>query len=196
MNRKKIEMRVASLANSRIQAGAYALILNEVDGERALPIIIGTSEAQAIALELRGIDPPRPLTYALFASVLDALGARLLRVLIYKAEQGIFYTYLYLSSGEMMLRVDSRTSDAVAIALRMKVPIYIYEDILNAACITQEADGLPTDPHRDRPTDEDEDSVQALEAALQKAIEKEDYEKAAQLRDLIKQRKTTYPPHT
>lgn len=184
MNRRKIELQVSSLANSRVQAGAYALILNEVDGERTLPVIIGASEAQAIALELRGINPPRPLTHALFASVLEALGVRLLRVLIYKAEGGIFYAYLYLSSGGVILRVDSRTSDAVALALRMQVPIYIYEDVLNAACI-------PTDDSDRQANRPEEDSMQALEAALQRAIEKEDYEQAAQLRDQINQRKTT-----
>lgn len=186
MSRKKIELRVSSLTNSRMQAGAYALILNEVNGNRTLPIIIGMTEAQAIALELRGITPPRPLTHTLFASVLDALGVRLLRVLIYKAEKGIFYAYLYLRTDEMILRVDSRTSDAVVLALHMGVPIYIYEDVLDTVCLPprnneqMEGDGKLTQ----------EQSVEALQEALQKAIETEDYEHAAQLRDQINQLKT------
>ena len=188
MNRKKIELQVSSLTNSRAQAGAYALILTEADGERTLPVIIGTSEAQAIALELRGVNPPRPLTHALFASVLEALGARLMRVLIYKAERGIFYAYLYISSDDIILRVDSRTSDAVALALRMKAPIYIYEDVLNPACLNADGSYPCAEAGNDEP---EEDSLEALEAALQRAIDREDYEQAAQLRDQINLRKTT-----
>lgn len=189
MSRKKIEIRVSSLASSRLQAGAYTLLLNEVNGKRALPIIIGTSEAQAIAIELRGITPPRPLTHMLFASVLEALDIRLLRMLIYKAEDGVYYSYLYLRSGEIFLRADSRTSDAVAMSLRMKVPILIYEDVLDAACTMQDSDIAlhpEANEHLSGPY-----AMQSLETALQKAVEDENYELAAHLRDLINQMKTS-----
>ena len=182
MNRKKIELQVSSLVSSRAQAGAYALILNETDGERTLPIIIGTAEAQAIMLELRGIMPPRPLTHVLFASVLEALGVRLLRAIIYKAEKGIFYTYLYLRSGEMILRVDSRTSDAVALALHMKAPILTYEDILDKG---NSAENIHDDRQATGTENDRIINIDWLKEALQKAIDQEDYEQAAILRDQI-----------
>ena len=188
MNRKKIELQVSSLVSSRAQAGAYALILNETDGERALPSIIGNSEAQAIALELKGMTPPRPLTHELFASVLEALGVKLLRVLIYKVEEGVFYAYLYLRSGEMILRIDSRTSDAIALALRMGVSIFIYEDVLDAACIQPNFDELPQEKIEENAKKK---SLHSLKEALQKAIETEDYEQAAHLRDQINQLKAS-----
>lgn len=183
-NRKKVELQVASLSSSQSQAGAYILLLTEIDTQRNLPIVIGASEAQAIVLELRGINPPRPLTHVLFASVLEALGVQLLRVVIYRAEKGIFYTYLYLRSGEMILRVDSRTSDAVALALRMKAPILIYEDILNTESITQNDTNSIQD---ERPQEGRIDNIHLLKEALQKAIDKEDYEQAAVLRDQLNQ---------
>ena len=188
MNRKKIELQVSSLVSSRAQAGAYALILNETDGERTLPIIIGNSEAQAIALELKGMTPPRPRTHELFASVLEALGVKLLRVLIYKVEEGVFYAYLYLRSGEMILRIDSRTSDAIALALRMGVSIFIYEDVLDAACIQPNFDELPQEKIEENAKKK---SLHSLKEALQKAIETEDYEQAAHLRDQINQLKAS-----
>lgn len=183
-NRKKVELQVASLSSSQSQAGAYILLLTEIDTQRNLPIVIGASEAQAIVLELRGINPPRPLTHVLFASVLESLGVQLLRVVIYRAEKGIFYTYLYLRSGEMILRVDSRTSDAVALALRMKAPILIYEDILNTESITQNDTNSIQD---ERPQEGRIDNIHLLKEALQKAIDKEDYEQAAVLRDQLNQ---------
>lgn len=180
--RKKVELQVSKLSSSQTQAGAYILVLSEVGTRRDLPIIIGTAEAQAIMLELRGIMPPRPLTHVLFASVLEALGVRLLRAIIYKAEKGIFYTYLYLRSGEMILRVDSRTSDAVALALHMKAPILTYEDILDKGNSAENIhdDRLATGTENDRII-----NIDWLKEALQKAIDQEDYEQAAILRDQI-----------
>lgn len=182
-NRKKVELRISSLSYSQTHAGVYVLQLSEVGTRHNLTVAIGTSEAQAIMLELRGIMPPRPLTHILFASVLEALGVRLLRVIIYRAEKGIFYSYLYLRSGEMILRVDSRTSDAVALALHMKAPILTYEDLLDTECMTGDnAENLPGDfpPGNDRFVNTD-----ILKEALQKAIDQEDYEQAAILRDQI-----------
>ena len=183
MDRKKIELQVYSLSASHEQNGAYNLLFTEVGGRRQLPVIIGASEAQAIALELRGIHPSRPLTHALFASVLDALGTRLLRVLIYKAEKGIFYTYIYLRSDEIILRIDSRTSDAVALALYMGAPILIYDDLLQRECIPA-PEQTPTELSEEEKREQDEKS---LKAALQQAIDEEDYEQAAVLRDRLKQ---------
>jgi bifunctional DNase/RNase len=186
MNKKKIELQVLNISNSQAQAGAYALVLGEVDGKRQLPVIIGASEAQSMVIELKGIVPPRPLTHNLFASVLEVLGVKLMRVLIYKVDNGVFYSYLYMKSEETILRVDARTSDAVALALRMNAPIFVYEDILETECLKTEGDITAGNvPAQDAP----EDTLDALKAALQKAVEEEDYERAALLRDQINQRK-------
>ena len=99
MNKKKIELQVLNISNSQAQAGAYAMVLGEINGMRQLPVIIGSAEAQSMMIEMRGIVPPRPLTHTLFASVLKVLGATLLRVLIYKVDNGVFYSYLYMKNG-------------------------------------------------------------------------------------------------
>ena len=179
-DRKKVELQVSSLSNSQTQGGAFILQLTEVGTRRSFPIVIGVAEAQAIMLELRGLNPPRPLTYVLFASVLQALVVRLLRVLIYNIENGVFYSYLYLRSGALMLRVDSRTSDAIAMALRMKAPILIYEDLLNEENMSNYA------KYASSYTGNFTANAAWLEEALQKAIEEENYEQAAVLRDQLK----------
>lgn len=191
MNKKKIELQVLNISNSQAQAGAYALVLGEVNGERQLPVIIGASEAQAMVIEMKGIIPPRPLTHNLFASVLEVLGVKLMRVLIYKVDNGVFYSYLYMKADETILRIDSRTSDAVALALRMNAPIFIYEEIMQSECLKQGES--PVSSTEDIETAKDditqEDSLDMLKTALKKAVEEEDYERAALLRDQISQRK-------
>lgn len=189
MNKKKIELQVLNISNSQAQAGAYALVLGERDGERQLPIIIGATEAQTIIIEMRGIVPPRPLTYNLFASVLEILGVKLIRILIYKVDNGVFYSFLYIRAEETIIRVDARTSDAVALALRMDAPIFIYEEILEAECLR--TDKSYTDSTEDNEPEKDdlppEEKIDLLKAALQKAVDEEDYERAARLRDQINQ---------
>ena len=128
---KKVELQVINIT----QVGAFAMLLGEVDGERQLPIIIGPAEAQATALYLKRIKTPRPLTHDLFMTTLGVLGASLLRVLIYKAKDGIFYSYIYLKKDEEIIRIDTRTSDAVALAVRAECPILIYESILEQECL-------------------------------------------------------------
>ena len=107
---KKVELQVINITNSQAQVGAFAMLLGEVDGERQLPIIIGPAEAQATALYLKGVKTPRPLTHDLFTTSLTILGASLIRVLIYKAKDGIFYSYIYLKKDEEIIRIDARTS--------------------------------------------------------------------------------------
>ena len=165
--------------------------LGEVGGERQLPIIIGATEAQAMVIEMKGIVPPRPLTHNLFASVLEVLGVKLMRILIYKVDNGVFYSYLYMKAEETILRIDARTSDAVALALRMNAPIFVYEDILEAECLKTVEGSI--DPMEGSEPDKDEllqeDTIGILKTALQKAVDEEDYERAAQLRDQINQLK-------
>lgn len=188
MDRKKVELQVLNISNSQAQVGAYAMVLGEVDGERQLPVIIGASEAQAMVVELKGIIPPRPLTHNLFASVLEALKVKLMRVLIYKVDDGVFYSYIFLKADETILRVDARTSDAVALAVRMNAPIFIFEEILESERLKTEEriakesgkGPLKNDVLRESP-------LASLKNALEKAVKDEDYERAAQLRDQINQ---------
>lgn len=187
MNKKKIELQVLNITSSQEQAGAFAMVMGEVNGPRKLPVIIGAAEAQAIIIEMKGIIPPRPLTHNLFASVLEVLGVMLMRVLIYRAENGVFYTYLYMKADETVLRIDSRTSDAVALAIRMNAPIYIYEEILEAERMKTE-DGITFEDSASPAGNSDKEEVlENLRAELRKAIEEENYERAAQLRDIINQ---------
>ena len=192
MNRKKIRLQVLNIANSQAQVGAYAMLLGEADGPRRLPIIIGAAEAQAILIEMKGIFPPRPLTHNLFASVLEVLGVELLRIVIYKAENGVFYSYLYMKAETNIIRVDARTSDAVVLALRMQAPIMIYEDILDAEKIKEDGNYSTENelPHNSIEETNllQEGSIEMLQKAMQKAVDKEDYERAALLRDEINKR--------
>ena len=188
---KKVELQVINITNSQAQIGAFAMLLGEVDGERQLPIIIGPAEAQATALYLKGVKTPRPLTHDLFTTSLTVLGASLIRVLIYKAKDGIFYSYIYLKKDEEIIRIDARTSDAVALAVRADCPILIYESLLEQECLRMSAEKR----NRSEETEDDEESEEehsssaptslSLEEALQQAIKDENYELAAQIRDQI-----------
>lgn len=188
MNKKKIELQILNITNSQAQAGAYAMLLGEVNGERQLPVIIGASEAQAMMIEMKGIVPPRPLTHNLFASVLEVVGVKLLRVLIYKVDNGVFYSYLYMKADETILRIDARTSDAAALALRMNAPILIYEEILEAECLKTDIKQADDGKESDKTAYSQEPTLEQLKAALQKAINEENYELAAKLRDQIQRK--------
>ncbi|WP_195663009.1 bifunctional nuclease family protein [Bacteroides congonensis] len=191
---KKVELQVINITNSQAQIGAFAMLLGEVDGERQLPIIIGPAEAQATALYLKGVKTPRPLTHDLFTTSLTVLGTSLIRVLIYKAKDGIFYSYIYLKKDEEIIRIDARTSDAVALAVRADCPILIYESLLEQECLRMSAEKR----NRSEETEDDEESEEehsssaptsiSLEEALQQAIKDENYELAAQIRDQINSR--------
>ena len=189
MNKPKVELQVVNISSSQVQAGAYAMLLAEKDGDRQLPIIIGASEAQTIIIELRGITPPRPLTHELFASVIQVLGAKILRILIYRAENGIFYSYIFLSANEKLIRVDSRTSDAIALALHTQAPILIYEDILEAEKLNLKEEKPVSEKDKKQKLKNDPvnqmQSIEIMQSSLNKAIANEDYEQAAVLRDMI-----------
>lgn len=189
MSRNKTELRVLSLSFSQEESGAYALLLGEMDGERQLAVIIGASEAQAILLEMRGLKSPRPLSHQLFASVIEALNVRLLRVLIYKVEKGLFYSYLFLQTENSILRVDARTSDAIAIAMCLQSPIFIYEDLLEREKLNLENKKMQSDDTLAK----EQPPIESIKRALEEAVEAEEYEKAALLRDLINNYKKTKP---
>lgn len=128
---KRVLLRVMGLSYNQIQDGAYALILAQVGGPYRIPVVIGTPEAQSIAIRMEGVTTPRPLTHDLFVSFAHAFGVRLVEVFIYKFEDGIFSSELTFTDGERQMVIDSRTSDAIAIAMRTKAPIYTTRDILH-----------------------------------------------------------------
>ena len=193
---QKIRLNILGLSVSQTQSGAYALVLAEEEGERRIPIIIGPVEAQAIAIQLEGLKPPRPLTHDLIKNMALAFDIALLEVTIYKLEEGIFYSELLCEMNGKEVRIDSRTSDAVALALRFRCPIYTSEEILQKAGIVLESDD-ENSPVRSM-MDEDEPettgssyaqySTSDLEELLNEAIEDEDYEKASIIRDELNKR--------
>ena len=179
----KIKLRVLGLTFSQSQSGAYALLLGEEIGKRRIPVIVGILEAQSIATVLEGVDSPRPLTHDLFATFINAVKWQLQDVLIYKFEGGIFYSKVTFLNGTEPLILDARTSDAVALALRLKAPIYVTEQVMNIAGIIFDDDMEILDINTD------ENSIENLQERLQQAIEEEDYELASRLRDEIKSKK-------
>lgn len=190
---KRIELRILGISADRMPAGTYALMLGEMDGDRRLAVLISASEAQSMLIEIKGIQTPRPQTHTLFTAVLDALDVQMLRMLIYKEENGIFYSYIYLRTADKMLRVDARTSDAVALAMRMSAPILINEEILDAEQrLMAESLGIGQTNEARLHASMREQELSTLKKALQKAIEEEDYEQATILRDRINQYKNNH----
>lgn len=185
----KIELRVVNISNSQAQVPAFALLLQEVDGERQLPIIIGPAEAQAITFKLNNITPIRPLTHDLFASTLNVFGISIIEILIYRAQDGVFYSNIVYKKEEEIISIDSRTSDAIALALHFNAPIYIYSSVLEKECISMydplEKEETETEVGESSLTSK---SVQALKKELAKAVKEENYELASILRDEIARR--------
>jgi uncharacterized protein len=193
---KRVKLKVMGISYSQTQSGAYALILIEENGERRIPIIIGGFEAQAIVIKLENLFPPRPLTHDLFKKFADEFNISVTEVMIYKLEEGVFFSKLICTNGEKTYSIDSRTSDAVAIALRFGCPIYITEDILDKAGITIS----PSDSEISVPGDVDSIfetestkyesySDEELYKIIDEAVKTEDYERAAAVRDEIEKRK-------
>lgn len=186
---KKIRLKILGITFSQVQAGAYALILAEENGVRRVPIIIGTPEAQSIAIYLEGLKPPRPLTHDLFISLTQALEIPLEEVYIYKYEDGIFYSEMIFERDARQIRIDSRTSDAIAIAIRTQSPIYIKQDILQEVGVIMDEDIFQEEGEAETPTAEnafDSMTLEELKEELNEAINQEDYEKASFLHQLIK----------
>ena len=200
----KIKLNVLGISYSQTQSGAYALVLTEEKGDRRIPIIVGGFEAQSIAIQLEGLKPPRPLTHDLFLNFAKAFKINLLEVTIYKLEEGVFYSKLYCENGSSKLTIDARTSDAIALALRFKCPIYTTDEIIERAGIvldfgkesvnTEDAE-IPAEPEKKTkrsvdPGEFKDHTEKELRALLQEAISKEDYERASQIRDELNQRRS------
>ena len=193
---KRVKLKVMGISYSQTQSGAYALILIEENGERRIPIIIGGFEAQAIVIKLENLDPPRPLTHDLFKKFADEFNIFVSEVMIYKLEEGVFFSKLVCNNGEKEYSIDSRTSDAVALALRFGCPIFITEDILEKAGITINPTevGLSTANEigslfEPESTKYDSYSDEELYKMIDESVKTEDYERAAAIKDEIEKRK-------
>ncbi len=145
----KIKLKVQGLTGSQVQSGAYALILAEVDGMSRIPIIVGAAEAQSIAMALEHLVPPRPLTHDLFVTFTHSFGILLQEIFIYKFKDGVFYSELVLFDGTRQVRIDSRTSDAIAIALRLKVDIYTTREVVDECGLILDEDLIGKDTEDD-----------------------------------------------
>lgn len=209
---KRVKLKVLGISYSQIQTGAYALILAQVDGPYRIPVVIGAAEAQSIALRMESITPPRPMTHDLFVSFAHAFGVKLKEVFIYKFEDGIFSSELTFSDGERTVVIDSRTSDAIAIAMRTSAPIYTTPEIVeetgfvmeiqesdeegedNATSeeteiILEEPDFDLEDNDRDHEPRLEQYSIEELERTLKKLIDTEQYEQAAKVSEILRNKK-------
>jgi bifunctional DNase/RNase len=192
---KRVKLKVMGISYSQTQSGAYALLLIEENGNRRIPIIIGGFEAQAIVIKLENLEPPRPLTHDLFKKFADQFNIAVMEVMIYKLEEGVFFSRLVCNNGEKEYSIDSRTSDAVAIALRFGCPIYISEDILEKAQLTNSPSETELTSANDNKNKVESStkygtySDEELYKMIDDAVKTEDYEKAAAIRDEIDKRK-------
>jgi bifunctional DNase/RNase len=191
---KKIELDIVALSHSVTQSHNYAVVLGEQDGSRRLPIVIGSFEAQAIAVAMERMTPNRPLTHDLFKNALETFNVDLKEVIINNLLDGVFYARLICLKDGQKVEIDSRTSDALALAVRFNCPIYTYEFILDAAGVVLEEQEESKPRKRKQPATEKVGtslstySVDELNQMLGEVLEKEDYEQAAKIRDEIKRR--------
>ncbi|SEA60964.1 hypothetical protein SAMN05443667_10690 [Flavobacterium gillisiae] len=206
-----VKLSIKGISYSQTQNGAYALILNEVDGERKLPIVIGAFEAQSIAIALeKEIKPPRPLTHDLFKNFAERFDITVKQVIIHKLVDGVFYSSIICERDKIEEIIDARTSDAIALALRFNAPIFTYKNILDKAGIylkansqetdkdSQEIDDILSNPETFGNEEESNESgriyikhsLQELSELLDQAVQHEDYEKAAKIRDEISKRES------
>lgn len=194
---KKIELEIVALSHSITQTHSYAVVLGEVNGLRRLPIVIGGFEAQAIAVALERMNPSRPLTHDLMKNFMLAFNVELHEVVITDLQEGIFYSKLVCSSENDTVEIDSRTSDALALAVRFGCPIFTFDNILESAGILMDNDekkkktaAVSTpEPVSTAKNDLKNLSLEELETLLNEVLEQEDYIKAIAIRDEIKLRK-------
>jgi len=192
---KKIELEIVALSHSITQTHSYAVVLGEMNGLRRLPIVIGGFEAQAIAVALERMSPSRPLTHDLMKNFMMAFNVELHEVVINDLQEGIFYSKLVCSSSNDTVEIDSRTSDALALAVRFGCPIFTYDNILDQAGILMEDDGKtksvsPVTTETGGSDDLKALSLEELEGLLAEVLDHEDYIRAIAIRDEIKSRKS------
>lgn len=189
----KVECEILGMSTNPSSAGAYALLLKEVFGNRRLPIIIGQNEAQAIALELEGIKPPRPLSHDLMKSIIDNLGGTLLQAFINELRENTYYAQLIIDLSTLTIEIDARPSDAIALAIRAHAPIYVADSVMDSASFIPATEQNPFMNEGEEPITGEaepiktkETKIASLQEKLRVALENEDYERAAVLRDEIK----------
>jgi len=188
---QKVQCEILGLSSSPSTGGAYAILLKEIDGNRRLPIIIGAFEAQAIALEIEGIKPPRPLTHDLLKQITDNLGANVVEVIVDELKENTFFAKIIIEVAALSQEIDARPSDAIALAVRAQAPIYVAESVLQAAAFvpSEDAETEAVSPPEKDPTKKPitkDAKLAALQDKLREAIEGEEYERAAKIRDDIK----------
>jgi uncharacterized protein len=187
---QNIKMDILGLSTSPSSGGAYALILSEVEGNRRLPIIIGTFEAQAIALELESIKPPRPMTHDLLKNIVLSFNSNVEQVVINDLNEGTFFAQIHCRNEEENFELDARPSDAIALAIRFGAPIYVNSKVLDEAGIqTEESTETSEKTPQGSEGKKEMTKLEELEKELQTAVETENYEKAAKLRDQIQKLK-------
>ena len=193
-NQNLIELKVLGITRSEVQPGAYALLLENADrtpeASRRIPIVVGAAEAQSIAVHLEQVMPSRPLTHDLFVSMFHAYKIELQRVTVYSFKDGVFASMLHVSNGEVELDIDSRTSDAIAIALRTGAPIYTTPEVIELTSYEWRRDG---DYKSQKPVRLEDLPVEKLERRLQRYVDKEEYEKAARVQKIIAQKTNPDP---
>ncbi|MEY2938127.1 MAG: hypothetical protein RL062_716 [Bacteroidota bacterium] len=190
---RRVELHVSDISPSGTTSGAYQMVLVDLEGIWRLPIIIGGTEAQAIAIAMERIEPLRPLTHDLIKTLATSFAIEVVEVEIYNFKEGVFHAKLIALQDSRQVEIDSRTSDAVAIALRFDCPIFCQDFILKENAITHHEEKLlglaDLDGEGDEEIDEPEElSLQELQSALEEALQNEDYERASQLRDEIARR--------
>ncbi|WP_161888150.1 bifunctional nuclease family protein [Pontibacter russatus] len=198
---EKIQLEILGLSSSQSQTGSFALVLGERDGNRRLPIIIGMFEAQSIAIQIEKINPNRPLTHDLFKTFAEQVDVTITEILISDLKEGVFYSKIMCTDGTRDFELDSRPSDAIAIGLRFGVPIYTVESVLSEAGIIlsdledeeEESDEMavkstPSSASSSAREPLNQTSVDDLNKMLNEALEKEDYERAAKIRDELNKR--------
>jgi len=189
----KVRLDIMALSHSVTQSHNYAVVLGEENGKRRLPIVIGGFEAQAIAVALENMTPNRPLTHDLFKNTLDAYEIDVKEVIINNLLDGIFYAQLICEQDGNIMQIDARTSDAISMAVRYGCPIYTFDFIMESAGVLLDEEAEPTQkkvPTRPKTTSIEDMNLLSLEKLLDEALQKEDYEKAAQIRDIISSKKT------
>ena len=193
---ERVRLTVLGITYNQVSNGAYALILSQHEGNYRIPIVIGVAEAQSIAAYLKNVTFSRPLTHEMFQSVLTAFGVVVKEVYIYRFEEGVFYSEITFDDGEREIKIDSRTSDAVALSLRYNAPIYTTEKILKEVGFEIDLDGERVgDDENSTPVFDirkiplEKFSIAELNKMLERSIDKEDYERAAEIKEAIDSKK-------
>lgn len=189
---EKIKLKVSGITYSQVKQGAYALVLEQENGPYRIPVVVGVAEAQAIAVKIEDIIPPRPMTHDVMASIAHGFGISLDEVFIYKFDEGIFLSELHLSNDERQIVVDSRTSDAIALALRTGAPIYTTREV-----VEQTGFIIPESAEKKRESASDEPrelrlsklAIEELEKMLGECVEREEYERAAEIKAVIDEKR-------